>query len=129
MSKLINECIRVASRPTGIPAAEHFRRTTEAVPDLEPGQILVKNQWLSIDPAMRGWLADANNYASVDVGSVMRSLCVGTVIESKTDAFSAGDQVMGWLGWQHYAVVAAEAVIQKITTSDLPASLYLGVLG
>lgn len=129
MSKLTNECIRVASRPTGIPTAENFRRTTEPAPDLQPGQILVKNQWLSIEPAMRGWLADANNYASVPVGDVMRSLCVGTVVESAADGFSKGDRLMGWFGWQHYATVAPDAVVQNITTTDLPPSLYLGVLG
>ncbi|MCC2596362.1 NADP-dependent oxidoreductase [Pusillimonas sp. MFBS29] len=129
MNKLTNECIRVASRPAGIPAAENFRRTTEAVPDMQPGQILVQNQWLSIEPAMRGWLADANNYSSVPVGDVMRSLSVGTVMESSADGFSRGDQVMGWFGWQHYAVVRPSAVVQKITAGDLAPSLYLGVLG
>src|SRR3546814_14524848 len=118
MSKLTNECIRVASRPTGIPTAENFRRTTEPAPDLQPGQILVKNQWLSIEPAMRGWLADANNYASVPVGDVMRSLCVGTVVESAADGFSKGDRLMGWFGWQHYATVAPDAVVQHIPTSN-----------
>src|SRR3546814_13775833 len=78
---------------------------------------------------MRGWLADANNYASVPVGDVMRSLCVGTVVESAADGFSKGDRLMGWFGWQHYATVAPDAVVQNITTTDLPPSLYLGVLG
>ncbi|NYT58495.1 NADP-dependent oxidoreductase [Alcaligenaceae bacterium] len=129
MSKLTNECIRVASRPGGIPTADNFRKEVEPVPDLQPGQILVQNQWLSIEPAMRGWLADANNYASVPEGDVMRSLCVGTVVESRADDYSKGDRLMGWFGWQHYAVVAPTAVVQNITTSDLPPSIYLGVLG
>lgn len=129
MSSLINEAICVASRPTGIPMAENFRKETHAVPELRPGQILVRNEWLSIEPAMRGWLADANNYASVGVGEVMRSLCVGTVMASRADGFGAGDRLMGWFGWQQYAVVEPGAVIQKITACDIPPSLYLGVLG
>lgn len=128
MNTLNNELIRVVSRPTGIPSAENFQIVTEAVPAIEAGQILVRNEWLSVEPAMRGWLADANNYASVQVGDVMRSLCVGTVVESAADEFRKGDRVMGWLGWQQYAVVKSGAVVQKIT-GDLPPSLYLGVLG
>lgn len=129
MSSLENELVRVVSKPTGIPAPEHFQLEKQAVPELEAGQLLVRNEWLSVDPAMRGWLADANNYASVRVGDVMRSLCVGTVIKSTTDPFKEGDRVMGWFGWQHYAVIKPAAVVQKITATDLPASLYLGVLG
>ncbi|MDN5843096.1 MAG: NADP-dependent oxidoreductase [Alcaligenaceae bacterium] len=128
MKTLNNECIRVVSRPTGIPSTENFRIVAEAVPAVAAGQVLVRNEWLSVEPAMRGWLADANNYASVQVGEVMRSLCVGTVIESTVDEFRAGDRVMGWFGWQQYAVVEPGAVVQKIT-GDLPPSLYLGVLG
>lgn len=82
-----------------------------------------------VEPAMRGWLADANNYASVQIGDVMRSLCVGTVVESRHTGFSKGERLLGWFGWQQYATVAPDAVVQKITASDLSPSLYLGVLG
>lgn len=129
MQNLNNEVIRVASKPAGIPRADNFRKDTLPVPAIEPGRILVRNEWLSVEPAMRGWLADANNYASVQVGDVMRSLCVGTVVESAAREFSAGDRLMGWFGWQHFALVAPDAVVQKITAHDLPPSLYLGVLG
>lgn len=129
MTNRTNEAIYVASRPTGIPAAENFRKEVVPVPELKQGEILVRNEWLSVEPAMRGWLVDANNYASVPVGDVMRSLCVGVVVESKTDAFSEGDRLMGWFGWQHYAVVDPSAVVQKITATDISPSLYLGVLG
>lgn len=129
MTELKNEVIRVASRPTGIPTAENFRTEIQPVPPIKDGQVLVRNEWLSVEPAMRGWLADANNYASVPVGDVMRSLCVGSVIESAAEGFRPGDRLMGWFGWQHYAVVNTDAVVQKITSSDLSPSLYLGVLG
>lgn len=126
---LNNEVIRVISKPTGIPTAENFNVEQIAVPQLQTGQILVRNEWLSVDPAMRGWLADANNYASVQVGDVMRSLCVGTVEESLAEGYSKGERVMGWFGWQQYAVIKPGAIVQKITATDLPSSLYLGVLG
>ncbi|NYT77499.1 NADP-dependent oxidoreductase [Alcaligenaceae bacterium] len=128
-SSLTNEAIYVASRPTGIPTAENFRKGTHSVPEVNSGEMLVRNEWLSVEPAMRGWLADANNYSSVEVGEVMRSLCVGTVIESKAEGFNEGDRVMGWLGWQHYAMVKPRAIVQKITSTDIQPSLYLGVLG
>ncbi|MFT0548899.1 NADP-dependent oxidoreductase [Allopusillimonas ginsengisoli] len=128
-TSLTNEAIYVASRPTGIPTAENFRTDTHPVPEVRQGEILVHNEWLSVEPAMRGWLADANNYSSVGVGEVMQSLCVGIVIASKADEFSVGDRLMGWFGWQHYAVVKPSAVVQKITSSDIRPSLYLGVLG
>ncbi|AHG63794.1 NADP-dependent oxidoreductase [Advenella mimigardefordensis] len=124
-----NEVIRVISRPTGIPGTEHFQLEKQPLAELQPGQIRVCNEWLSVDPAMRGWLADANNYASVKVGEVMRSLCVGTVIESTVSTYNKGDRLMGWFGWQTCATVKPEAVVQKITATDLPPSLYLGVLG
>lgn len=97
MNTLENEVIRVISKPTGIPAAENFRLEKEPVPELQPGQIRVRNEWLSVDPAMRGWLADANNYASVNVGDVMRSLCVGTVVESNVSTVSEGERLMAGL--------------------------------
>ncbi|MBP6019838.1 MAG: NADP-dependent oxidoreductase [Burkholderiaceae bacterium] len=129
MKNLMNEAIYVASRPTGIPTAENFRKDVQLVPAVQQGQILIRNEWLSVEPAMRGWLADANNYASVAVGDVMRSFCVGVVVESQADGYSAGERLMGWFGWQQYAVVEPAAIVQKITASDLSPSLYLGVLG
>ncbi|PJX22961.1 NADP-dependent oxidoreductase [Advenella sp. S44] len=129
MKALENEIVRVISRPSGIPTAENFKLETLPVPELEADQILVRNEWLSVDPAMRGWLADANNYASVRVGDVMRSLCVGTVIESNAATINKGERVMGWFGWQTYAAVKPEAIVQTVSASDLAPSLYLGVLG
>lgn len=129
MKREDNEVIRVKSKPAGIPTAENFEVNIETMPMLQQGQILIQNEWLSVDPAMRGWLADANNYASAQVGDVMRSLCVGTVFESTARDFSPGERLIGWFGWQKYAAVAPAAVVQKITARDLPPSLYLGVLG
>ena len=125
-----NRSIRIASRPVGIPQAEHFYLHTGPLPNLQAGQLLIRNQWLSVEPAMRGWLADASNYsAPIGIGEVMRSLCVGTVVASLAPGFVPGDVVMGWFGWQDYAAVPPDRVVRKITGSDLPVSLYLGVLG
>src|SRR3546814_15234912 len=92
--------------------------------------MLVRNHFRSVEPAMRGWIADAANYsAPVPLGSVMRALCAGTVIESRAPGFSPGDPVTGWFGWQEYAVVAPSAVVRKIAEPDLPLSTSLGILG
>jgi len=126
---LKNQAIRIVKRPVGIPSAENFRKVSLDIPALADGQILVKNEWLSVEPAMRGWLADANNYASVNVGEIMRSLCVGVVVASMADEYQVGERLLGWFGWQEYAVVGPTAIIQRIESAELPASLYLGVLG
>lgn len=126
----LNHVIRVAARPTGIPQASDFQVDTETLAPLADGQVRVRNEWLSVEPAMRGWLADTNNYATpIGIGTVMRSLCAGTVIESKAAGFAAGDAVVGWFGWQEYATVEPDRIVRKIVERDIPLSAYLGVLG
>ena len=125
-----NRQVRLKSRPTGIPQAEHFEVATAPVPELAEGQILVRNQFLSVEPAMRGWVNAAANYSQpVGIGEVMRSFAAGTVIASKNPQFAEGDRVMGMFGWQDFAIVGAAAVTRKVKETDLPLSLSLGVLG
>src|SRR5699024_7070005 len=94
------------------------------------GQLLVRNIYLSVDPAQRGWVADGTNYAEpVAIGSVMRALAVGVVIESRAEGYAAGEFVYGWLGWQDYAVVTPEQVMYHIKQLAEPLSAYAGVLG
>lgn len=123
------QCILV-SRPTGVAQAENFAivETPEAV--LGDGQIRVRNAFLSVEPAMRGWIADAGNYAApVAIGSVMRAIAVGEIIESRSADYALGEYVTGWFGWQEQAVADASAIIRRVTETDLPLSLSLGVLG
>jgi len=125
-----NKQVLVAGRPSGIPQPEHFEIVDGEMPTIGEGQILVRNQYLSVEPAMRGWLADQSNYSQpIEIGSVMRSLTVGEVIESRTPDFAVGDMLMGWFGWQEFAATDADAVIRKVTDTDLSPSLALGVLG
>jgi NADPH-dependent curcumin reductase CurA len=110
--------------------AEDFAIDTARVPALDDGEILVRNHFLSVEPAMRGWIADIANYsAPVPLGSVMRALCAGIVVESRAAGFSPGDAVTGWFGWQEYAAVAPSAVVRRIAEPDLPLSASLGILG
>ena len=85
-----NRRVLLQSRPTGVAQAENFSLDTAPVPAIADGEMLVRNHFLSVEPAMRGWIADAANYsAPVPLGSVMRALCAGTVIESRAPADSA----------------------------------------
>lgn len=120
----------LAARPHGIPQAEHFRIVESALPELALGQFLVRNQFLSVEPAMRGWVNAAANYSDpVGIGEVMRSFACGTVVASRHPGYAEGDAVMGMLGWQEYAVSNGAGIRRKVLEKDLPLSLSLGVLG
>lgn len=120
----------LAARPDGIPQAEHFSIEAHEPPALKPGEILVRNQFLSVEPAMRGWVSAVANYAQpVGIGEVMRSFASGEVVASEHQGYARGDKVTGLFGWQEMAVVPASAVTRKVTETDLPLSTSLGVMG
>ena len=130
MRQRANRQVRLKSRPSGIPQAEHFEIVELPVPDPSPGQVLVRNIYLSVDPAMRGWVSAVANYSDpVALGAVMRSLAVGRVEESRHPDFHSGDYVTGMFGWQDYALMDGKAIQRKVELSGLPLSTCLGVLG
>lgn len=125
-----NRQVVLASRPNGIPQAEHFRLVESALPELRDGQFLVRNDFLSVEPAMRGWVNVVANYSDpVPIDGVMRSFAAGVVVASRHAAYAEGDAVMGMLGWQEYAVSDGTGIRRKVRETDLPLSLSLGVLG
>jgi NADPH-dependent curcumin reductase CurA len=125
-----NRQVILASRPIGIPQAEHFALKEAPLPALREGEVLVRNEFLSVDPAMRGWVNAAANYSEpVRVGDVMRSFAAGRVVASRNARYAEGDAVMGMLGWQEYAVTDGKSIRRKVLEADLPLSLSLGVLG
>jgi NADPH-dependent curcumin reductase CurA len=114
----------------GIPEAEHFEIVEVPVSKLDNGQILVRNIYLSVEPAMRGWVSAAANYLeAVPLGAVMRAFAVGRIKESRHPEFRVGEFVTGMFGWQDYAAVDAKEIQRKITDTDLPISTSLGILG
>jgi NADPH-dependent curcumin reductase len=130
MSALSNRQVRLKTRPNGIPQAEHFEIVDSAVPDIADGQFLVRNDYLSVEPAMRGWVSAVANYSKpVGIGDVMRAFTAGTVVKSRHAGYAEGDAVMGLFGWQDYAVSDGSNVTRKIKETDLPLSLSLGILG
>jgi NADPH-dependent curcumin reductase CurA len=126
----VNRQVLLKSRPVGIPQAENFSIVAADVPALSDRQFLVRNAYLSVEPAMRGWVSAVANYSEpVPVGGVMRSFAAGTVVASRHPGYAEGDRVMGMLGWQHFAICDGSEITRKVTETDLPLSLSLGVLG
>lgn len=127
---MANQQIILSQRPAGIPQPEHFRQIETAEPALPTGGLLIKNHFLSIDPAMRGWICDLNNYLPpVAIDGVMRSLAAGQVIASDCSQYQVGDYVTGWFGWQQIAAISPDQVIRKVAPEEGPLSASLGVLG
>ena len=125
-----NRQVLLKSRPTGIPQAENFEIVDAPIPEPAEGEVLVRNLYLSVEPAMRGWVSAVANYsAPVAIGAVMRSLGTGRVVASRDAGYEVGDLVTGWLGWQTYACVRPQAIERKLPVSTLPISTSLGVLG
>jgi NADPH-dependent curcumin reductase CurA len=130
MDQDINRQVRLKSRPADIPEAENFEIVSAPVPELGDNEILVRNIYLSVEPAMRGWVSEIANYSEpVGLGMVMRAFTVGCVAASRHSDFRPGEYVTGMFGWQDYALVEAKAIQRKVTATDLPISTSLGVLG
>jgi NADPH-dependent curcumin reductase CurA len=125
----VNHQFRLAARPQGMVGREHFDYVEEPISDLKEGEVLVKVLYISLDPAMRGWMNEGRSYVPpVEIGEVMRAGTVGQVVESKGQKLAAGDFVSGWLGVQEYAVCEENAVF-KVDTEVVPLPTYLGALG
>ncbi|MDB5891952.1 MAG: NADP-dependent oxidoreductase [Polaromonas sp.] len=111
ITSLINRQIRLASRPHGLPTAENWESTTQPVTEPGPGGVLVKTLYLSLDPAMRGWMNEGKSYIPpVEIGAVMRAGGVGRVIASQNPAFAVGDFVNAGLDVQEYCLIPQEQV-------------------
>jgi NADPH-dependent curcumin reductase CurA len=121
--------VRLAARPHGWPTAETFEFTRAEVADPAPGQLLVRNLLMSVDPYMRGRMDDRKSYvAPFTVGEALEGGALGEVVESTVDGFKPGDTVLHGLGWREYALVDARSAA-KIDPSRAPLGAYLGVLG
>lgn len=121
--------ITLAQRPTGLPDAQTWAAETVDLPAPAEGEILVKVDHVSLDPAMRGWLNDVRSYLPpVQIGEVMRAGVTGTVTESRHPDFHVGDAVTGMLGVTEHAVSDGTGV-QKIDTTIAGPATWLGALG
>lgn len=126
----INRRWVLASRPTGEPSADDFRLESGAVPEPAQGQMLVQNLYLSIDPYMRGRMSDRASYARpVEIGELMVGGTLGRVITSKAPSYRESELVVGYGGWQDYALFTAADLQVMKADPDLPPTTALGVCG
>ena len=129
MPTTVNRQITLASRPHGEPGPEHFRLVETPIPAPGPGEMLLKTQWLSLDPYMRGRMSDAKSYAKpVEVGGVMVGGTVSRVVTSDVARFRAGDVVLANGGWQDYSISNGEGRA-ALDPATAPVQTALGVLG
>jgi NADPH-dependent curcumin reductase CurA len=124
-----NHQFRLAARPIGLPKPSDWNHTEEPVRDPGPGEVLVKVLYLSLDPAMRGWMNEGKSYIEpVGIGDVMRAFGGGRVIASQNAGFAAGDHVTGIFGIQEYAISDGKG-LNKVDLRLAPLPVYLGTLG
>jgi NADPH-dependent curcumin reductase CurA len=131
MANKINHQWRLAARPEGLIKETDFTWTEQPVPDLQDGQILVRNLYLSLDPTMRGWAMRDTYLPAVPIGDVMRGGTIGVVEESRNPNFKEGDHVSGFLGWQEYAISDGKGINVMTVLSNLgvPLTAHFGLFG
>ena len=130
MIEPLNRRIILVERPVGLPEPGHFRRDDVPVGVLSDREFLVRNLYLSIDPAQRGWVQAGANYSNpVPLGGVMRSLAVGIVEASRHPHRAVGEHLYGWFGWQDYCIATDESVLRRVDPGEGPLSAALGVFG
>jgi len=124
--------IYLCERPeTSINSRTFGTRTVALASDIPPGYVLVRVLWLSVDPAMRGWLSTEKNYIPpVRIGATMRASGVGEVLKSSDEDISVGSIVTGLIGWCDYCVTSGKHLtIAPSLPPSLPRSILLGALG
>jgi NADPH-dependent curcumin reductase CurA len=121
--------IRLKSRPVGMPSAENFELATVTVPDPAPGEVQVKNIWMTVDPYMRGRMVDRASYVPpFQLGEPLQGGAIGEVIASNDSRLKPGDLVSTMFGWRE-SFSAPASNLQKLDTFGLPPQAFLGVAG
>jgi len=125
----VNHQFRLAARPVGMPKRSDWTYAEEHIREPGEGEFLVKILYISLDPAMRGWMNESRSYIPpVGIGEVMRAGAVGRVMASKNPAFAPGDYVYGGFGVQEYAISNGKG-ITKVDSRVAPLPVFLGTLG
>ena len=129
MAGNVNRQILLKSRPEGAPGLDNFELVERPVPEPGEGEVLMRTLYLSLDPYMRGRMNAAKSYAKpAAVGEPMVGGTVGEIVASRNPKFSVGDIVLGYGGWQEYALSSGTA-LRKLDPAAAPVSTALGVLG
>ena len=125
----MNKQLILSKRPVGLPEADTWTLETQPIPEAGEGEILIETHYVSLDPAMRGWMNDARSYIPpVQLGEVMRAGNIGKVIQSNNPKFEVGDVVTGWGGVQQYVASDGKG-FYKVDTNLAPMPTYIGTLG
>ena len=125
----LNHRITLAQRPVGSVGPECFAADDTPVPEPAPGEALVEVGWLSIDPTIRGWMAQDTYLPAIEIGAPVRSGGLGTVVRSSAESLPVGATVFGMTGWQQYAVVDAGAMVVPDGVEPEAALSVFGVTG
>jgi NADPH-dependent curcumin reductase CurA len=121
--------IRLKSRPVGSPTADNFDLVSVTLPEPGPGEVQVRNSWMTVDPYMRGRMNDVKSYTPpFQIGEALQGGAVGEVVASNDPSLKAGDLVQSFFGWRE-AFNAPAAAVQKLDTHGLPPQAFLGVAG
>ena len=127
---MINKQIILKERPVGFPNDTTWSLESNTIPDLNEGEVLIQHHYISLDPAMRGWMNDSKSYiAPVAIDEVMRSGSIGKVIRSNNHpSFKVGDCVTGWGGVQQFVITDGNGWF-KVDDSIAPMPMFIGTLG
>ena len=126
---LVNHKFTLASRPVGMPKRTDWTYEEEAVRELHEGELLIRVLFISLDPAMRGWMNQSRSYVPpVGVGEVMRALALGQVVASRNPLFAVGKHVSGTFGVQEYCISEGKGLIE-VDPRVAPLPTFLNVLG
>jgi NADPH-dependent curcumin reductase len=129
MAESVNRQILLKRRPEGAPSLDNFELVDAPVPEPGEGEVLMRTLYLSLDPYMRGRMSAAKSYATpTAVGHPMVGGTVGEVVKSRNPGYAVGDIVLGYGGWQEYAL-SNGAGLRKLDPAAAPVSTALGVLG
>ena len=121
--------IRLRRRPVGMPTPSDFEMATVDVPEPAPGEVQVRNLWMSVDPYMRGRMNDEPSYMpSWRIGDVLDGSALGEVVESNAEGLSVGDLVISFQGWRE-EFTAPAAALQKLDPQGLPPRTFLSAAG
>jgi len=131
MAQMVNRQWRLVRRPDGLTTSSDFEWKEVPIPRPGPGEALVQNRLLSLDPTNRIWMWPRDSYMPAQqLGEVMRGICVGTVVESNNPALRVGTPVYGFFGWQDYAIVGStDLVVPLPDDPSIPLTVHLGLFG
>jgi NADPH-dependent curcumin reductase CurA len=124
-----NHRFTLAARPVGLPRSTDFAFEAQELREPAEGELVVRVKYISLDPAMRGWMNEGKSYVPpVKIGELMRAIAIGQVVESKHPRFAAGGYVQGMFGLQEYVVSNGEG-LTPVDPKLAPLPVMLGTLG